>query len=82
MTIAAQPPYTPSEQPIVKAGHQARRAGVPINENPYPAVCPASLRRHWLDSENHRRCRFSGWSRCCIWSGTRLEAKWYHREWL
>ena len=48
MTIAAQPPYTPSEQPMVTAGHQARRAGVPITENPYPAVCPASLRHHWL----------------------------------
>lgn len=48
MTIAAQVPYSPSEQPIVTAGHEARRAGVAITENPHPAVCPASLRRHWL----------------------------------
>ncbi len=48
MTIAYQVPYNTSEQPIVTAGHQARRAGVPINENPYVAVCQASYRHHWL----------------------------------
>ncbi len=48
MTIAAQPPYERDEMPIVSQGHNARRAGVPLNENPYPADCEDSQRKHWL----------------------------------
>ena len=48
MTITPQAAYSQSELPIVSEGQQARIDGQPITANPYPAVCAASLRHHWL----------------------------------
>jgi hypothetical protein len=48
MTITAQAAWSVSEQPIVTEGTQSRLEGLPITANSYPAVCPQSLRDHWL----------------------------------
>jgi hypothetical protein len=48
MTITAQAPISPSEQPIVSEGWHAYSECLPFADNPYPAVCQQSLRDHWL----------------------------------
>lgn len=48
MNITHQAMFNQSEMPLVAQGQQAHTDGQAMSSNPYPAVCQASLRHHWL----------------------------------